>query len=295
MDKKKNIDRIMISKIVTGVWNWGAHTPQQINELIQRSIDSGITTFDHADIYGGYTIEKLFGDALSLTPSLKDKLQIVTKCGIKLIHPNRPNHAIKSYDTSKQHIVTSVETSLKNLQVDTLDYLLIHRPDPLMNIDEVSETIESLKKEGKIKEFGVSNFLPHQLEMLKSRVDIKINQIEISPLKTDALYDGSLDQCQQYGITPMAWSPLGNGKIFTAQDEKTLYLKNTLAQVGEKYNLALDQTIFAWHLTHPAGITPVLGTTKAERIETAAKVMSIKLENEDWFRILEAAEGNEVP
>ncbi|MBB3701090.1 aldo/keto reductase [Flammeovirga yaeyamensis] len=285
----------MISKIVTGVWNWGAHTPQQINELIQRSIDAGITTFDHADIYGGYTIEKLFGDALSLTPSLKDKLQIVTKCGIKLVHPNRPNHAIKSYDTSKQHIVTSVETSLKNLQVDTLDYLLIHRPDPLMNIDEVSETIEGLKKEGKIKEFGVSNFLPHQVEMLKSRVDIKINQIEISPLKTDALYDGSLDQCQQCGITPMAWSPLGNGKIFTGQDEKTLHLKNTLAQVGEKYNLALDQTIFAWHLTHPAGITPVLGTTKAERIETAAKVMSIKLENEDWFRILEAAEGNEVP
>ncbi|WP_052432320.1 aldo/keto reductase [Flammeovirga pacifica] len=285
----------MISKIVTGVWNWGDLTPQQINELILRSVESGITTFDHADIYGGYTIEKLFGDALALSPDLKDKIQIVTKCGIKLIHPNRPQHTIKSYDTSRQHIVGSVDKSLQNLNVDVLDYLLIHRPDPLMNINEVSDTINDLKKEGKIKEFGVSNFLPHQLEMLKSKTDIKINQIEISPLKTSALYDGSLDQCQQCGITPMAWSPLGNGRIFTAQDEKTLHLKNTLSQVGEKYDLAIDQTIFAWHLTHPARITPILGTTKAERIEGAAKVMSIQLEKEDWFKILEAAEGNEVP
>ncbi|NLR94646.1 aldo/keto reductase [Flammeovirga agarivorans] len=285
----------MLSQIVTGVWNWGDLSPQEINKLIHQSIDAGITTFDHADIYGGYTIEKLFGDALALSPELKSKLQIVTKCGIKLLHPNRPSHQLKSYDTSKSHIIQSVDKSLENLQVDVLDYILIHRPDPLLQPKEVAETIEELKTAGKVKAFGVSNFLPHQVDALQKEVNIEINQVQISPLHTTALYDGSLDNCLKNDIRPMAWSPLGNGRIFTESSPEIDSLKNVLSEVGEKYGLALDQTIFAWHLSHPTRIIPVLGTTKGSRIVAAAEVMDKTLEREDWFRILQAAEGHEVP
>ncbi|WP_044211460.1 aldo/keto reductase family oxidoreductase [Flammeovirga sp. OC4] len=284
----------MISKIVTGVWNWGALSSQEILKLIETSIDNGIDTFDHADIYGGYTIEEQFGKALALKPDLQQKLKIVTKCGIKLITPNRPHHQIKSYDTSASHIIQSAENSLKVLGVEVIDYLLIHRPDPLLNPAEVAEAFTSLQKEGKVKAFGVSNFLPHQVDMLQKEFPLSINQIEISPLQTKALYDGSLDNCLKNNIQPMAWSPLGNGRIFTESSPEILHLKKVVQEVGEKYNLGIDQTIFAWHLTHPTAIVPVLGTTKANRIVDAAKAMNVKLEREDWFRILEAAEGHEV-
>lgn len=284
----------MISKIVTGVWNWGNLSSQEILTLIETSIDNGIDTFDHADIYGGYTIEEQFGKALTLRPELKNQLQIVTKCGIKLTTPNRPNHKIKSYDTSANHIIQSAENSLKVLGVDTIDYLLLHRPDPLLNPTEVAEAFTSLQKEGKVKAFGVSNFLPHQVDMLQKEFPLSINQIEISPLQTKALYDGTLDNCLKNDIQPMAWSPLGNGRIFTESTPEILRLKQVVQEVGEKYNLGIDQTIFAWHLTHPTQIAPVLGTTKANRIADAAKAMDVKLDREDWFKILEAAEGHEV-
>ncbi|MBB6462788.1 aldo/keto reductase [Flammeovirga kamogawensis] len=286
---------IELSKIVTGVWNWGNLSTQEINSLIHQSIDAGITSFDHADIYGGYTIEGKFGEALKLSPEIKSKMQVITKCGIKLTTANRPEHSIKSYDSSKKHIITSAENSLKELNIDVIDYLLIHRPDPLLNPLEVADAFQTLKDQGKVKAFGVSNFLPHQVNALNKFTPLSINQIEISPLQTNALFDGSLDNCIEHGIKPMAWSPLGNGKIFSGESDHNIYLRKVIQEVGVKYDLAIDQTIFAWHLTHPAGITPVLGTTKGSRIETAAEVLSTKLEREDWFRILEASLGHEVP
>ncbi|AZQ64371.1 oxidoreductase [Flammeovirga pectinis] len=284
-----------LSKIVTGVWNWGNLSTQEINSLIHQSIDAGITSFDHADIYGGYTIESKFGEAVKLSPEVKAKMQVITKCGIKLTTDNRPSHSIKSYDSSKKHIIASAENSLKELHIDVIDYLLIHRPDPLLNPTEVVDAFQTLKDQGKVKAFGVSNFLPHQVNALNKFTPLSINQIEISPLQTNALFDGSLDNCIEHGIKPMAWSPLGNGKIFSGESDHNIYLRKVIQEVGVKYGLAIDQTIFAWHLTHPAGITPVLGTTKGSRIKTAAEVLSTKLEREDWFRILEASLGHEVP
>lgn len=284
----------MISKIVTGVWNWGNLTSEEILTLIETSIDNGIDTFDHADIYGGYTIEEQFGNALALKPALKAKMKIITKCGIKLTTPNRPLHQIKSYDTSKTHIIQSAENSLKMLKVDVIDYLLIHRPDPLLNPDEVAEAFSQLQNEGKVKSFGVSNFLPHQVDALQCAFPLSINQVEVSPLHTNALYDGTLDNCLKNKIQPMAWSPLGNGKIFTENTPEIKELRKTIQEVGEKYNLGIDQTIFAWHLTHPTQIAPVLGTTKAQRIVDASKALNVTLEREDWFKILSAAEGEEV-
>lgn len=284
----------MISKIVTGVWNWGTLSSEEILQLIETSIENGIDTFDHADIYGGFTIEEQFGKALSLKPELKDKLKIITKCGIKFNCPNRPHYKVKSYDTSKEHIITSAENSLKALNVDSLDCLLIHRPDPLLNPSEVAEAFYQLNKNGKVKNFGVSNFLPHQVDMLQKEINLSINQIEVSPLHTNALFDGTLDNCIKNDIQPMAWSPLGNGKIFTENTKEILSLKDVIIEVGEKYNLGIDQTIFAWHLTHPAKIIPVLGTTKPKRILDASKAMNITLDREDWFKILEAARGEEV-
>ncbi|MGB0863672.1 MAG: aldo/keto reductase, partial [Saprospiraceae bacterium] len=177
----------VFSRIVAGVWKWGQWgwklNDQQHLSLIQSCLEQEVTTFDHADIYGDYTSEADFGRALQLQPSLREKMQIVTKCGIKLKSNNRPNHKIKSYDLSKEHIITSVENSLRNLHTDRIDLLLLHRPSPLMDADDVAEAIIQLKKQGKILHFGVSNFTPSQFKLIQSRLEIATNQIELHLMK----------------------------------------------------------------------------------------------------------------
>ena len=261
-------------------------------------MDQGITTIDQADIYGDYGSEALFGQALVLAPAVREKIQLVSKCGIKLVSGKRPDHAIKYYDTGRKHIITSVENSLLQMQTDRLDLLLIHRPDPLMDADEVAEAFTSLQKEGKVLHFGVSNFSPAQIELLQSRMDLPIvtNQIEISPLHLAPFNDGSLDYLQTKRMTPMAWSPLGGGALFTSS-KPTVKEINWLAQeLMDRYNLqGLDQVIYAWLLRHPAGIVPVLGTTKSDRVVDAARALEVEMSREDWFKLYVAAMGEDVP
>ncbi len=288
------------SRFAFGVWRlaeWGM-TSQEILSLIHHCLDLGITTFDHADLYGDYTCEGLFGKALTQEPELRSRLQLVTKCGIKLVSPNRPNHKIKYYDTSYTHILSSVDHSLQKLNTDYLDLLLIHRPDPFMNADETAAAFTQLRQCGKVLHFGVSNFLPHQFDLLASRLDFPLvtNQVEISVMHLEPFEDGTIDQCQQLRIAPMAWSPLAGGELFKGESPQAVRLRETLTTITQQFDHAtLDQIACAWLLAHPANIVPILGTGNYARIHQAAKAEELKLSREQWFAIWSASTGQEVP
>jgi predicted oxidoreductase len=293
-------DGPQFSRLAFGLWrlvSWDLDDARLL-ALINACMDYGITTFDHADIYGDYTCEQLFGRALGLTPSLRDKIQLVTKCGIKLVSAKRPAHTIKHYDTGRAHIIASVENSLRTLQTDYIDVLLIHRPDPLMDAGEVAAAFTTLRQAGKVLHFGVSNFTPWQFDLLASRLDFPLvtNQVEISVLHLDALHDGTLDQCQRLGISPMAWSPLGGGRLFDGGDEQALRLRQALETIGQELGGASpDQVALAWLLAHPARIIPVLGTGKIARIQSAAQATELQPSREQWFTIWTASAGKNVP
>ncbi len=276
--------------------NWGANlSTQEREKFIDACIDRGLTHFDHADIYGHYTEENLFGKVIRRRPDLKSKIQITTKCGIKLVTPNRPTHAIKSYDTSKNHIIQSAENSLKELGLDVLDILLIHRPDYLMNPHKIAEAVEHLKKEGKIIHFGVSNFSTSQFDLLNSYTPLITNQVEISLLHLYAFENGTLDQCIKNGIRPTAWSPFGGGLLFgQSKEEKIINIQKELQLLSNQYNASIDQLLLAWLYKHPSRIIPILGSTKIERIDSALKSLDIQISREDWYKLWQAAKGHEV-
>ena len=288
------------SRTAHGLWrlkDWDK-SPIQIREMIHYCIELGITTFDHADIYGDYNCEKLFGAALAESSIRRADIQLVTKCGIKLVSKNRPETSIKHYDTSASHILDSVEDSLKNLRTDYIDLLLIHRPDPLMNAEEVGKAFSRLKESGKVLHFGVSNFLPSQFELLSSQMDLPLvtNQIEYSVLNTEAQDNGILDMCQRLRISPMAWSPLGGGTLFNEHTEQIVRLRQVLKNIADEFEVnSIDQVALAWILNHPAGFVVVLGTGKIDRIKRAVEAEKIKLSREQWFKIWRASVGCEVP
>ena len=260
--------------------------------IMQHCISNGITTFDHADIYGGYTTEAEFGKAFTKSEIKREDIQLISKCGIQYMSDNRSNK-VKHYDYSKEYIIWSVEESLKHLQTEYLDMLLLHRPSPLMQPNEIAEAISKLKKQGKIRDFGVSNFTSSQMDMIGLRMDIDVNQIEFSLTAHQAMHDGTLDYMLSNGIAPMAWSPLGS--VFKDDTEQTRRIHKQLGNLMEKYNATEDQLLLAWLLKHPSGIKPVVGTTNKTRLKQAMEATKINLELEDWFLILVAAQGHKVP
>jgi len=288
------------SRIALGLWrlNEWKMSSTELLAFIEKSLEMGFTTFDHADIYGLYTCEAMFGNAIAQKPALRQKMEIVSKCGINLVSGNRPKNTFHSYNTSRKHIIKSAETSLENLHTDHLDVLLIHRPDPLMDAAEVAEAFHHLHKDGKVKHFGVSNFTPSQFELLQSSLNFPLvtNQVEISILKMDTLHDGTLDQCQQKHISPMAWSPFGGGRIFTGNSGQEQRVRNELQKVGtELGGVTIDQVALAWLLKLPSKIVPVLGTGNLERIRSAAIALDLKLSRDQWFRIWTGSAGREIP
>lgn len=289
-----------MSRLVPGLMrmnDWD-RTTEELVGWIEACLDMGLTTFDHADIYGGYTCEAIFGKALIARPSLREKLQLVTKCDIMLISENRPNNLIKHYDTSKNHIVKSVEMSLRNFNTDNIDLLLIHRPDALMDADEVAEAFDELKTAGKVKFFGVSNFSPIQFDLLQSRLSdpLVTNQVEFHVIQLDPLHDGTFDHAQQHRYAPMAWSTLAGGAIFAAQTERAQRIRRVLETVGEEMDGAsIDQVMLAWILRHPAQVVPVLGTGKLERLQSAVGALKYSMSRQNWYKIWEVSTGHEVP
>ena len=287
------------SKIASGLWRldqWGM-SPQEIVAWIETSLELGITTFDHADIYGLYTNEALFGQALKIDPSLRNRMELVTKCDICLVCDERPHHRINHYNTTPSHIISSVEQSLKHLKTDYLDLVLLHRPDPLMDADATADAFNSLKRAGKINHVGVSNFTPSQVDLLQSSLDTPIvtNQVEFSLHHIAPIFDGTFDQAQEYRLSPMFWSPFSGGKLFSGDDEQSQRIHSVLKPMREKYSASTAQITLAWLMQLPCNGVPIMGTGKTERLKDAAEATAIELDRQDWFSLLVASQGHPVP
>ena len=284
------------SKIIAGTMTWGIWgknlDKNQMIDLMNFCLETGITTFDHADIYGSYTNESDFGNAFGESQIKREDIQLISKCGIQLPSGNR-NTKIHHYDYSKSHIIWSAEQSLKNLKTDYLDLFLLHRSSPLMQVDEIAEAIEKLKTEGKILDVGVSNFTPSQTDLIQTKTKINYNQIEFSITHFEPMLDGSLDHMQLNGIQPMCWSPMGS--VFKKADDKSIRIKKLAAQLSLKYNVETDVLLLAWILKHPSGILPVFGTADKARIANLMKATTIEMELEDWFAFWTASAGNPIP
>lgn len=286
-----------LSAVVAGAWrlaDWGLSASQR-QAWVEGCLAEGLTSFDHADVYGGYRVEALFGEVLAQSPHLRARMQLVSKCGIRLVTPARPAHAIKSYDTSAAHIRASAEASLQALHTDHLDLLLIHRPDALLDADEVAEAFARLQQQGKVRAFGVSNFTPRQFELLNSRYPLVTNQIECSPLHLAPLHDGTLDQAQQLRLRPMIWSPLAGGRLFSAHDAAAQAVRAAMEPLAEQHGVSLTTLALAWLMRHPSRPIPVIGSRRTEAAAQAMAATRLRLSAEDWTRIWQAGAGHEVP
>jgi predicted oxidoreductase len=282
-----------------GLWRlleWGLDE-QALARWFEQAVELGARVFDMADIYGDYRVEAAVGRALALRPALRERMVLVSKCGIRLLSGQRPAHLVKHYDSSREHLFATVDGTLRDLGTDRLDVLLLHRPDPLMDADEVADAVITLMRAGKVRHVGVSNFTPSQFDLLAARLPgaLLTNQIEYSPLRPDPMYDGTLDQCQRLRVTPMAWSPLGGGAIVKPRSLRAWRVRRALGIAGREHGWSVDQTALAWIQTHPARCLPVLGTRSLERIGAAIAVAGRRLERQSWYAILEASHGRRVP
>ncbi len=283
------------SPIIIGTMRWGSwgadHSKKEVQHLIGTAMQESIYTFDHADIYGDYTTEKLFGDAFSEMNLNREEVQFISKCGIELPGANN-KFTVKAYNYSKEYILKSVAQSLLNLKTDYLDLLLLHRPSPLMDPDEIAESFHILKDEGKVLQFGVSNFSHSQFNLMNNVFPLVTNQIEFSLNKPEVLYDGTIDQLFQKNLKPMAYSVMGN--YFTEKSPENNRIKLVLKDLCENYNAEENQILLAFILNHPAKIIPIIGISNAKTIKELKKSLTLLLDRVDWFRLLEAAHGKEV-
>jgi len=285
-----------LSRVVAGMWRmveWNMTVEQRVG-FIEQCLALGVTSFDHADIYGNYGVEGLFGEALRAQPSLRDRMQLVSKCGIKLISNKRPQHGIQHYDTGAAHIIASAEESLRQLHTDRLDLLLIHRPDPLMDFDEIAEAFNRLKQAGKVLHFGVSNFSRHQFEVLDRRIALATNQVEFSPLHVAPMFDETFDGLQDMEVAPMIWSPLGGGRLFTANDANAESLRLVIKEIADRLHQPFASVVFAWIMQLPSKPVPLTGTGRIDAVKVAVAGAGFQLSRHDWFAILRAARGHEV-
>jgi len=286
-----------LSPIVAGLWRlpeWQIDTAGLVR-WVEEALALGITSFDHADIYGSYSVEAMFGEALAAAPGLRERLQIVTKCGIKCVSPARPGHAINHYDTSRAHVLASVDNSLRALRTDRIDLLLIHRPDLLMDPDELAEALRLLLAAGKVLHFGVSNHTPGQVALLRKRHPVATHQIEFSPLQMRALADGTLEQCVDLGLRPMIWSPLAGGRLFSSDDGQAHRVRAVLQDLAGQHGTTMATVAFAWVLRHPSRPHPVTGSGRVAALREAVAALDVRLSAEDWYRVWVASIGHGVP
>lgn len=287
---------VSLSRLVYGMWRIGDDadtSPANVQAKIEACLAQGITSIDQADIYGGYTAEAILGGAFRASPGLRNKLEIVTKCGIVAPAGRHAASRVKHYDTSPGHIKASVEASLRDMATDHIDLLLIHRPDPFMDADETGATLDALVKSGKVKAVGVSNFRPWDFALLQSAMStpLSTNQIELSLSATDAFTDGDLAFLQERKRPIMAWSPLGGGSLLTRDGA----LATALAGIAAEHGVDVAAVAVAWLLAHPASILPVLGTNNLQRIAAISDANKVSIDRQTWFELYSLAIGHEVP
>ncbi|WMS44945.1 aldo/keto reductase [Acuticoccus sp. MNP-M23] len=284
------------SRLVYGMWRL-ADKADRSERTVRAKIDAclaqGITTFDQADVYGNYESEAVFGAVLKADPSLRDRIEIATKCGIKLVTDKAPERQVKHYDTSAAHITASAEQSLAKMGIERLDLLMVHRPDPLMDHEATGAALDALVAAGKVRAVGVSNFKPHDITLLQSAMQAPIvaNQIELSVLHTAPFTDGDLAFLQEHDLAAMAWSPLAGGKLFAPANAA---LATRLAALGRATGGDISAAALAWLLAHPARILPVVGTNNLERIAMIGKALDVTIDREVWFEIYQLSRGQEV-
>jgi predicted oxidoreductase len=286
----------MLSPIVAGLWriaDWNLDVSGRVR-WIEQALELGITSFDHADIYGDYRAEGLFGEALRAQPALRSRIQLVTKCGIRL-RSAQHGYRVNYYDASAAYVRTQVEQSLRNLHTDELDLVLVHRPDYLMDAATLADTFTALTAEGKVKHWGVSNHSVGQFALLHQHYPLLTNQVELSPLQMGALDDGTLDQAQQLGLRPMIWSPLAGGQLFDGDTQQALRVRAEMAAISARYEISLTTLAMAWVLRHPSRPHPITGTQRSEGLRDAVRALDVRLDAEDWYAIWTASKGHPVP
>ena len=286
---------VSLSRIVYGMWRLGDDentSPEHVRAKIDASLDQGITSFDQADIYGGYEAEEILGNALSGS-TLRNKMEIVTKCDIIAPVGRYADARVKYYDTSRAHIIASVDHSLRLMGIDHIDLLLIHRPDPLMDHHETGAALDEVIASGKVRSVGVSNFRPYDWELLQSAMknQLVINQIELSVLAHDSFVNGDVAFHQRIGTPLMAWSPLAGGALFSGDHPDVM---SALSNVASQNNVDETAVAIAWLLAHPSRILPVLGTNSLERIKGMSAALDVKMDRQTWYEIYTAALGREV-
>ncbi len=290
---------VELSQLVYGAWRLDDAedtSTSHVRNKIDLCLDQGITSFDHADIYGDYRCESIFGKAIKQDSNLRSKIQLISKCDIALTSDKFPARRVKFYDTSARYINASVNQSLMNLETDYLDLLLIHRPDPFMNAIETAATLDALIDDGKVRAVGVSNFAFYDWQLLQKYMKhpLVTNQLEMSLLKRNSFTDGTLSSMQVDNLTPMAWSPLAGGELFSDSDA-THRLAPIFKRICEDQDTRIDHVALAWLLAHPANILPVVGTNNIARISALSNALNVEIDRETWFELWTAAEGREVP
>jgi predicted oxidoreductase len=291
-----------LSRLCYGTWRLlrepAPPSPAQLADRLGAAADLGITTVDTAEIYGAYAVEELLGAALAQAPGLRGRLEIVSKFGIYVPNPRHPERTSAFYNASAARVVASVDKSLRLLGVDAIDLLLVHRPDWLTPASDTARGLEDVVRAGKVRHVGVSNYNVPQFELLRDRLEIPLvtNQIELSLFTSDPIFDGTLDQCQRHRVRPMAWSPLGGGRLFDESDEAAARVRAAMAMLGPKYGGATaGQLALAWVLAHPAQPVAVVGTSQIDRIASLARATEIAIERHDWYLLWQAAAGRKLP
>lgn len=267
-------------------------TYESVLGKLNACLDLGINTFDHADIYGNYKVEKLFGAAIRESKVKREEIILSTKCGINNVDASRPEYRTRHYDSSSDYIRKSVETSLENLGTDYIDILLLHHPDPLMDADDTASELTKLVNKRLIRYVGVANFTVHQHQLLQSRLSIPIitNHLELNVINTEAIRNGTLDFIKQKYSKPLAWAPLAGGRLTDQNDENTFNLRATLRKIAKAHNCNEEQVAIAWLLK--LGALPILGTNSIQRIKNAAAAVNIQLDKQDWYEIYFSSRGS---
>ena len=285
-----------VSSVIYSFWR-AMEDPDGVSYItvlskLKACLDLGINTFDHADIYGDYQVEELFGKALKETSIRREDIVISTKCGLNIVDHSRPDYRIRHYDSSPEHITKSVERSLKNLRTDYIDILLLHHYDPLMEADETASALTKLVSAGKIKHIGVANFTVHQHKLLQSSLHVPIitNHVELNLLNTKAITDGTIDFIKQQYSRPLAWAPLAGGRLLDKNDESTFNIRSTLKRIAANYDINEEQLAIAWLLK--LGALPIVGNNSIAKIKNATSAVDIKLDRQDWHDIYFSAINN---
>lgn len=287
----------LLSETVAGVWRmaeWGLDVVGR-QRWIEAALEVGISTFDHADVYGDYRVESLFGEALATAPGLRERLRLVTKCGIRLVSAQRPAHTAKSYDSSAAHLEASVEASLRALRTDRLDLLLLHRPDLLAEPDEIARAFERLRAAGKVLAFGACNHAVASFARLHARIPLATHQFELSPLQMQALADGTLEQAADLRLRPMIWSPLASGRLPAGQDDQARRVRAALESIGRRLGVSAITVAYAWIRRHPSRPVPIAGSRRLDALREAVAAESLVLGREDWYRVWQASMGHDLP